>query len=91
MAEDLLAECQSPLILPNDAFVFAMHQRYRFLYFVARPGDDDPAVYSYLEGEPGSKLVATSFSEFLRDVIEGEIITLNPPRLQRLRRFYGMP
>jgi len=37
--------------LPQNAFVFLMHQGYQFMYFVADGQSDDPPVHYYLEGE----------------------------------------
>ncbi len=38
-----------------------MHQGYVFLYFLADDGTDDPAVFYYMEGEPG---VVQKFERF---------------------------
>jgi hypothetical protein len=50
-AEELLIENGRPFFLPQDAFVFLMHQGYQFLYFRTAPPDADPPVILYLEGE----------------------------------------
>ncbi|HUY75553.1 MAG TPA: SMI1/KNR4 family protein [Ktedonobacterales bacterium] len=50
-ALDLLAESGAPLRLPDDAFVFSMHDGYQFLFFRASEGANPPA-YWYGEGEP---------------------------------------
>src|SRR6266571_2080519 len=49
-AEELLSENGHPFSLPEDAFVFLVHQGYQFLYFRAVPLDQDPPVIYYLEG-----------------------------------------
>lgn len=59
------------LTLEREAFVFAMHQGYQFLYILARD-DPDPAVFRFLEGE-GIVQVATQFSEWLAAAVEDEI------------------
>ena len=40
--------------LPDDAFVFFMHQGYTFCYFRTTNQDDDPPVFLYIEGKPTS-------------------------------------
>jgi hypothetical protein len=47
-AEELLADVGPDFYLPDDAFVFLMHQGYDFLYFQTSEGDDPP-VYEFLE------------------------------------------
>jgi SMI1 / KNR4 family (SUKH-1) len=50
-AAHLLSENHQPP-LPEQAFVFIMHQGYQFKYFIADGNSDDPPVFYYLEGEP---------------------------------------
>jgi len=50
-AERILRESGRPP-LPNEAFVFLMHQGYQFFHFVADGRSDDPEIFYYLEGEP---------------------------------------
>lgn len=50
-AIELLEENGNPFALPDDAFVFTMHQGYQFHYFRC-DGTDDPRVYYYVEGQP---------------------------------------
>jgi hypothetical protein len=67
-AEALLDEDGSPFNLSPNHFVFSMHQGYQFNYFDAGAGEDDPAVYDYIEGEMEGKLpvkIADRFSEYL--------------------------
>ena len=47
-ATSILADDQFLHPLPEDAFVFFMHQDYQFLFFLTSQGDDPP-VYSYRE------------------------------------------
>lgn len=63
-AEELLCECGQPS-LPTQAFVFWMHQGYQFLYFLADGGTDDPPVFYYLEGQPGSIQKFERFSDLM--------------------------
>ncbi len=47
-AREMLAEDSFPQKLPEDAFVFFMHQGYQFGFFRTSEGDDPP-LYRYLE------------------------------------------
>lgn len=67
-AEELLDEDGSPFTLSPNHFVFSMNQGCQFSYFDAGSGEDDPAVYDYIEGEMEGKLpmkIADRFSEYL--------------------------
>ena len=77
-AEELLKEEDFPYSLPEDAFVFNMHQGYIFWFFKTSDGDDPP-VYGYKQGgapEPFASVpfqkIASSYSQFLLDVLESE-------------------
>jgi len=50
--------------LPDNVFVFASHQGYSFLYFVAEEDDDDPRVFVYTEDEGPPRQVAESFTQW---------------------------
>lgn len=52
-ALDLLAENGPSLRLPDDAFVFSMHEGYQFLFFRVAEGENPP-VYWYGEGQPAT-------------------------------------
>jgi len=67
-ANELLEENQESFTLPEDTFVFSMHQGYEFNYFRFSEGDNPP-VYQYIEGEGEPKLAWDSFSSFLSDGI----------------------
>lgn len=67
-AKGLLEENQESFNLPEDAFVFSMHQGYEFNYFRFSEGNNPP-VYQYIEGEGEPKLAWDSFSSFLSDQI----------------------
>lgn len=69
-AETLLKSANGSFQLPDNAFVFAMHQGYSFLYFLT--DNDDPHVVLYVEDEQ-PRHVATHFSEWLRDTVKDEI------------------
>ena len=63
-AEELLRDCESGLVLPDEAFVFAMHQGYEFLFFRIDQGDD-PLVYRFREGWKRFEPVSSIFSEYI--------------------------
>ncbi len=54
-AEELLAEAGGKFTLPQDAFVFLMHQGYQFLYFRTNHFDPDPPVTHFIEGKVPSQ------------------------------------
>lgn len=68
-AIQLLAEDESKFKLPENAFVFLMHQGYQFMYFLSG-NSDDPEVFHYmeLEGQPTTKY--KSLSEFFEKNID---------------------
>lgn len=65
---ELLAENDLVGVLPEDAFVFYLHQGYEFGYFRLVDGDDPP-VYQYFEGAGLPKLVWPSFTDYLAYMI----------------------
>ncbi len=67
-ALELLVDNDYTDLIPNDAFVFYMHQGYFFMFFNTSEGEDPP-VYSYMDGS-FVKLSFSSFSEFLLTTIE---------------------
>ena len=70
-ANEVLEENHFPGNLPQNAFVFYMHQGYEFAFFIVGEGDDPP-VYYYNETIARSSFAVkhNSFSEFLLDCIE---------------------
>lgn len=70
-ARELLREDSFPVSLPDDAFVFFMHQGYQFDFFRLSEGDNPP-VYSYLEGQPECEFMKTheKFTDFFCAEIE---------------------
>ncbi|MEA5550511.1 SMI1/KNR4 family protein [Anabaena cylindrica UHCC 0172] len=70
-AKQLLVENDFPQALPEDAFVFFMHQGYQFSFFRLSEGDNPPT-YSYCEGqkEPYFVKIHDQFSDFLAVEIE---------------------
>ena len=52
--------------LPDDAFVFRVHQGYAFNFFLVHDGEDPP-VYEYVEGIPPIQRVAARFTDWLAD------------------------
>lgn len=69
-AVELLAENVFPQPLPDDAFVFWMHQGYQFLFFRCAEGDDPP-VYYYHEARHKADFepYAERFSDFISEAI----------------------
>ncbi|HTE18603.1 MAG TPA: SMI1/KNR4 family protein [Armatimonadota bacterium] len=51
--------------LPEDAFVFMMHQGYQFSFIRSSEGDDPP-VYHYMDGDPSYQQVAETFTGYIR-------------------------
>ena len=67
-AVELLAECNHPFILPDNAVVFLMHQGYQFFYFVADGNSSDPAIHYYFQGKPAPELAYDTFTDWVRAV-----------------------
>ncbi len=79
-AKDLLKENHVTQLLPNDAFIFLMHQGYQFCFFRLSQGEDPPTYY-YCEGEEQKPFINnhSKFSDFLIteiDLHEKYLITL---------------
>ncbi|MGH2412278.1 MAG: SMI1/KNR4 family protein [Microcystaceae cyanobacterium] len=70
-ASELLEENHFPQSLPDDSFVFLMHQGYQFSFFRLLEGEDPPT-YSYCEGETLTSFIKSHsrFSEFLATEID---------------------
>lgn len=70
-AIELLQENNFPRSLPDDAFIFLMHQGYQFSFFRLSEGADPPT-YSYCEGTDRTSFIKSheSFSEFLAAEVE---------------------
>ena len=71
VAAEMLAEDKFPLKLPEDAFVFFMHQGYHFNFFRTSEGDDPP-IYRYLEETDLETfpLAYSHFTDFLLQRVE---------------------
>lgn len=70
-AVELLQENNFAESLPEDAFIFLMHQGYQFSFFRVSEGADPPT-YSYCEGTNQTSFIKSheSFSEFLATEVE---------------------
>lgn len=70
-AVELLQENNFSECLPDDAFVFFMHQGYQFSFFRTSEGEDPPT-YFYCEGTNQNSFIKTHnrFSDFLATEIE---------------------
>ena len=75
VAPKILVRDHFPLALPEDAFVFFMHQGYQFQFFRTSEGDDPP-VYRYVEEddreETAFPFVAPHFTDLLIDILRIE-------------------
>jgi hypothetical protein len=94
-AAELLQEDQYTETLPEDAFVFLMHQGYQFFFFRMQESDD-PAVYYYLEEEEkasGSEVIkyADHFSEWLDQAVDKAIKAAHRLAEMRAARAKGDP
>lgn len=70
-AIELLQENNFAESLPDDAFIFLMHQGYQFSFFRVSEGADPPT-YSYCEGTDRTSFIKSHdrFSDFLATEVE---------------------
>ena len=61
---------EGKLVLPDQAFVFAMRQGEQFMFFVADGSLDDPPIYYYFEGRGEFKRAANSIWEVIKAELE---------------------
>lgn len=66
---ELLEDSSPGLSLPNDSFVFALHQGYSLLYFRMNP-DGHESVYAYTEGDGSFTDLKISFTQWLQNTVE---------------------
>lgn len=66
-AKRLLKVDRDPIVLPDDAFVFVIHEGMIFYYFLTTEGDDPP-VYVYSEIEFTHEQVDERLSDYLLNV-----------------------
>lgn len=71
---ELLQENSMPFSLPEDAFVFFMHQGYQFAFVRLSEGENSPA-YFYYEGKVHDDVVvfAESYTAFLTIHVESDL------------------
>ena len=69
-AREILEANNFPQALPEDAFVFFMHQGYQFSFFPLNEGDN-PLIYYFNEGE--QQLSFTQSHEHFTDLLTTEI------------------
>ncbi|MGB1249872.1 MAG: SMI1/KNR4 family protein [Candidatus Promineifilaceae bacterium] len=71
-AREILAETTLLPLLPEDAFIFFMHQGYEFMFFRLSEGNNPP-VYQFHEARPQHEFVlfADSFTDYLWLVCKG--------------------
>lgn len=65
----LLLENNDPIVLPDRAFVFSMHQGYEIRFFKLNAGDYPPVMEWYEGSAKGIVKLYDSFEEFLSDSI----------------------
>ena len=70
-AKEILSENDFPETLPDDAFVFFIHQGYQFSFFRLGEGNDPP-IYYFTEGESNLSFMKSheKFTNFLTTEIE---------------------
>lgn len=73
-AEELLHEDNYPFRLPDDAFVFSMHQGYQFMYFQMQDSGDDPPVYYYKELTDAPQKISSSLSAYLSRSVDETVL-----------------
>ncbi|WP_435166716.1 SMI1/KNR4 family protein [Paenibacillus glycanilyticus] len=71
-ATELLRDNEESFTLPEDAFVFCMHQGYEFNYFRFSEGKEPP-IYQYIEGEGEPRIVWHDFKSFLLEEINNNL------------------
>lgn len=67
-AERMLEKYKAEDALPDNAFVFLMHQGYQFLYFCL-DGGDDPPVYAITDGERKPAQISDRFTSFVENFV----------------------
>jgi hypothetical protein len=67
VAQDIVTEDDSPWKPSRSMLPFLQHQGYNFQFFYTDEHDDDPAVWAYVETEPGPILMQPSFTCWLRE------------------------
>lgn len=74
-AKELLQENNVSFDIPENAFVFFMHQGYQFSYFHIDTKTDNPSVYHYIEGADYQHPIQIweHFSDFLTASIDDYI------------------
>jgi hypothetical protein len=56
--------------LPDDAFVFYGHHGIQYCYFHTTDCNDDPPVFTWMEGEKYAKKIYNCLSEFYLDMLK---------------------
>jgi hypothetical protein len=79
-ADELLLETKSSFQIPDNSFVFSLHQGYVFdEYFLLT--SDDPPVFLFMELDTNATLLVESFTEFLLQTVNDYLHT----KAKRLR------
>lgn len=70
-AAEVAGESSPGFEFESRDFVFASGQGYAFLYFKCSDRSADPAIYLYEEGQSGTKVVVSSFTDWI-ELCKGE-------------------
>ncbi|ALX96041.1 hypothetical protein AV650_21950 [Serratia fonticola] len=73
-AEELISEMNLNKHLPDNAFVFCMHQGYECNYFLI--GEPDPTIFQFYEGQENQRIdnkAYDSFSQFIAENIKSHL------------------
>ncbi|MEP7284747.1 MAG: SMI1/KNR4 family protein [Chloroflexota bacterium] len=81
-AVNLLEENEFPFLLPDDAFVFFMHQGYQFLYFLTKDKLEDPPVFYYIEDPDLRSLMPQRKHEHLSEFLTYFIVDVKGKEAQ---------
>lgn len=65
-AKEMLEELAVGLSLPENAYIFAMHQGYQFFFFFE--DNDNPSVHYYMEGNLHFDRWNETFTEFIKQM-----------------------
>lgn len=71
-AIELLHDSDTDYTLPNEMFVFSMHQGYEFCCFDVTDSSD-PKIYQYIEDDDEPNVVWKHFSSYLKEMLNNHL------------------
>lgn len=71
-AIELLQDSGTDYTLPDEMFVFSMHQGYEFCCFDVTDSCD-PKIYQYIEDDNEPSIVWKSFSRYLKEMLQNHL------------------